>query len=723
MKKKLLPLFFLFLMQSVVNQLFAQNTLTKETTVVPFSLDELQRRTFNFFWETVDKNSQVPDRFPTMNFTSIAATGFGLSSYLVGVERGYITREQAAERVLKTLEVLLNLPQNGEATLNTSGYKGFYYHFLDHDKALRFKQVELSSIDTGLLMAGVLSCMTYFDKDNETEQKIRAITDQLYRRVDWQWFTDGNKSGLIKMGWTPENGFHDRYWDGYNEGMLIYILALGSPTHSITPDCWDAWCQRYPYKQFMGLEQVNFGPLFGHQYSHIWLDFKGIQDPYMAAKGMDYFENSRRATIANRLYCIANPKGFKDYDDHIWGLTACDGPDYKETIWNGKPMIFQGYSARGAATDEAFDDGTIAPTAAGGSVPFSPKECIASLKAQWENYYPNLVGKYGFKDAYNPSYTFGKVNENGWFDIDYLGIDQGPILLQVENHRSQFLWNLMRKNPYVVAGLKRAGFKGGWLNDSKGEVPIQNILEKTTKKIREIAASPALDFEKIVFAKNNKSLNIRLLKPKNKSKKKYPLVVFLHGSGERGGDNEAQLKNAVLAFAEKDFQEKNPCYVAVPQCPVGQKWSDYDLGNDVFWREKMTDPSAALMDWLNDFLSKNPEIDKKRIYLTGLSMGGLGTFDLLMRYPQTFAAAIPVCGGGEPTKAASIKDIPLWVTHGALDHVVPVEYSRNMVAALKAEGSKVKYSEFSTLNHFVWQETFYNTEILEWLFGQRRKEF
>jgi predicted esterase len=711
-----LTLFFLYFFQKTP----AQNA--QNQPIVPFSLDELQHRTFNFFWETVDKNSQVPDRFPTMNFTSVAATGFGLSSYLVGVERGYITREQAAERVLKTLEVLFNLPQNGEATPNTSGFKGFFYHFLDHEKALRFKQVELSSIDTGLLMAGVLSCMTYFDKNNETEQKIRELADNLYRSVDWQWFTDGNKSGLIRMGWTPENGFHDRYWDGYNEAMIIYILALGSPTHSVSPDCWEAWCHRYPYKNFMGLEQVNFGPLFGHQYSHIWLDFKGIQDKYMASKGIDYFENSRRATIANRLYCMANPNNFKGYDENIWGLTACDGPGYKETTWNGKPMVFQGYSARGAATDEAFDDGTIAPTAAGGSVPFAPKECIASLKAQWENYYPNLVGKYGFKDAYNPSYTFGKGNENGWFDIDYLGIDQGPILLQIENYRSQLIWNLMRKNPYIVAGLKRAGFKGGWLEETKIEVPKQTNVASVAKKERYKAPDPKELFDKITYNKHDKFINLRLLKPQQLSKEKYPLVVFLHGSGERGSDNEAQLKNAVLAFAETDFQAKYPCYVAVPQCPVGQKWSDYELQNDVFWRDKITDPSAALMDWLEDFLNQHPDIDRNRIYLTGLSMGGLGTFDLLMRYPKTFAAAIPVCGGGEPTKADLIKHIPLWVTHGALDPVVPVEYSRNMVAALKKVGSKkVKYTEYSTLNHFVWQETFYNPRILEWLFGQRKR--
>jgi hypothetical protein len=458
MKKTLLPFLLLLFTQCVVKQPVTSSNSLSQNAITPFSLDELQHRTFNFFWETIDKNAQIPDRYPTLNFTSIAATGFGLSSYLVGVERGYITRAQAVERVLKTLEVLYNLPQ-GDAKTGISGHKGFFYHFLDHDKALRFKEVELSSIDTALLMAGVLSCLTYFDKDTENEKKIRELADKLYRRVDWKWFTNGDKDDLIRMGWHPESGFLERPWDGYNEGMIIYILALGSPTHSVSENCWKAWTRRYPFKKYMGYDMVNFGPLFGHQYSHIWLDFKDLQDDYMSQKGFDYFENSRRATLANRQYCIENPNKFKDYSENIWGLTACDGPGYKLTNYEGKETRFEGYSARGAASDEAFDDGTISPTAAGGSIPFAPKECIASLKAQWENYYPNLVGKYGFKDAYNPSFTFGKGNENGWFDIDYLGIDQGPILLQAENYRSQFLWKLMKKNPYVVQGMKRAGFK------------------------------------------------------------------------------------------------------------------------------------------------------------------------------------------------------------------------------------------------------------------------
>lgn len=195
---------------------------------VPFSMEELQRRTFHFFWELADSNAQIPDRWPTLAFSSVAATGFGLSGYLVGVERGWISRDQAAERVLKTLTVLFDLPQ-GPAVQGTSGYRGFFYHFLDHHQARRYKDVELSTIDSGLLLAGVLSCQSYFDRDTPAERAIREKADALYRRVEWDWML--NTKHRISMGWRPEKGFIQAEWFGYTEAMILYILALGSPTH------------------------------------------------------------------------------------------------------------------------------------------------------------------------------------------------------------------------------------------------------------------------------------------------------------------------------------------------------------------------------------------------------------------------------------------------------------------------------------------------------------
>lgn len=430
-----------------------------------FSLDEVQRRTFGYFWDAVDPNYQMLDRYPSQTFSSIAATGFGLTSYLVGAERNFITREEAAERVLNTLRVLWQLPQS-EDPVQTSGYKGLFYHFLTLDKALRFKQVELSTIDTGLLMAGILSAQSYFDKNNETEEEIRSLCDSLYRRVEWDWaYMD---DGTLSMGWHPEKGgeFIPARWKGYNEAMILIVLAMGSPTHPIPAEAWANWCETYDWATFQGQEHLNFPPLFGHQYSHMYIDFRGIQDDYMRQKNSDYFENSRKATLANRAYCIENPHGFPNYSENIWGLTACDGPIDKRLEWKGKPLEMHSYWARGAAMQHINDDGTIAPTAAGGSIPFAPDECIAALETMWETYYDDLIGEYGFKDAFNITYAeFDDTLEKGWFDKDYLGIDQGPILIQIENHRSEFVWNLMKKNPYIVAGLKKAGFTGGWLEE------------------------------------------------------------------------------------------------------------------------------------------------------------------------------------------------------------------------------------------------------------------
>jgi hypothetical protein len=430
----------------------------------PFSLDTLQRRTFQFFWEQIDSNYQVQDRWPTLNFSSIAATGFGLTAYLVGAERGYISREQAASRVLSTLRVLRNLPQGDQKT-GISGYRGFFYHFLDLQHAHRFKTVELSSIDTGLLMAGILSAMSYFDRDDPAEQEIRDLADQIYCRVEWDWMLQPD--GLLSMGWHPESGFIPARWAGYNEAMVLLIMAIGSPTHAIPASSWQKWCATYPWAEFMGQEHVNFDPLFGHQYSHMYIDFRGIQDDYMRRHGNDYFENSRRATLAHRAYAIANPLKFNGYSENCWGLTACDGPRDTLAVFGNEKIQFHTYWARGVDARHRNDDGTIAPSAVGGSLPFAPEICQPALQHMWEQYYPWLVGEYGFKDAFNPSYRWGPGNERGWFDIDYLGIDQGPIVLQIENHRSQFVWSLMKKNPYIVAGLRKAGFTGGWLVEAK----------------------------------------------------------------------------------------------------------------------------------------------------------------------------------------------------------------------------------------------------------------
>ena len=427
-------------------------------------LDQLQRDTFKFFWETTPAGTGLtPDRAPGANTSSVAAVGFALTSYLVGVERGYVTRAEAATRTLRTLETLWRAPQ-GPAAEGVAGYNGLFYHFLDGHDGVRSDQSELSTVDTALLMAGVLSAQAYFDKDDETERSIRLLADQLYRRVDWAWASSPRHKPLLSLGWSPEQGFIDYDWRGYNEGMLLYILALGSPTHPIDPQAWEEWTRSYRWESAYGPPHVTFGPMFGHQYSHVWVDFRGIQDGYMRSKGSDYFTNSVRATHANRAYCIANPGGWKGYGELVWGLTASDGPLGADDA-HGAATPFHAYWARGAGPN-ASDDGTIAPTAAGGSVPFAPEVAIPTLMHFRDRFGDRLYGQYGFKDAFNLSYPGKSGEPTGWFADQYLAIDQGPILLMIENYRTGFVWELLKKSAYVSAGLRKAGFTGGWLAPS-----------------------------------------------------------------------------------------------------------------------------------------------------------------------------------------------------------------------------------------------------------------
>jgi len=397
-------------------------------------LKDLKQRTFNFFWEQVDKPTwQIPDRYPTRHFTSIAATGFGLTSYLAGIENGYITRKDGVNRTLNTLKWLWNA-KHGPEQSGVSGYRGFFYHFLNYGTGTRYRNVELSTIDTGWLMMGILACQSYFNNNTKYEKEIRALADSLFQRVEWDWAMNNNE--YMSMGWHPENGFIDAQWKGYNEAMAIIVLALGSPTHPIHDTAWKSWCKTYKWEEFYGYEHINFHPLFGHQFSHMFIDFRGIFDPYMKKRGIDYFENSKRATLSNRLYCIDNPSNYKGYSENIWGLTACDGPENSKHVINNDTIQFKSYWARGASRLEINDDGTITPTAAGGSIPFAPDKCIEALYSMKQKFGENLYQEYGFKDAFNLTYTFGENNKNGWFDSDYLGLDQGPIIIQLENYQN-----------------------------------------------------------------------------------------------------------------------------------------------------------------------------------------------------------------------------------------------------------------------------------------------
>ncbi|MBL8267154.1 glucoamylase family protein, partial [Steroidobacter sp.] len=433
-------------------------------------INNLQRRTFRFFWDTTNKqNGMAPDRFPSPSFASTAAVGFALTAYVVGAERGFVSRSQARLRTLRTLRFLESIPQGPDET-GMGGYKGFYYHFVHMHNGQRFGTSELSTVDTSLLLGGVLLSQSYFDRDNSSEREIRELAEKIYSRVDWQWAQ--NRPPILSHGWRPESGFLRFDWRGYNEGMLMYILALGSPTKAIEPEAWTEWMRTYKdtYGKFNGQEFLSFGPQFGHQYSHVWIDFRGIMDAFNREKGFDYFENSRRASYAQREYARQNPMRWRGYDSEIWGLTACDGPADTVQIYNNEERGFFTYAARSTASIHLLDDGTIAPTASVASIAFAPEIAIPAIRAFRARFGEHLYQKYGFLDSVNPSFTFtdvplrhGRIVEGiGWIADDYLGIDQGPIVAMIENYRSGLIWSIMQNNPHIRRGLQRAGFTGGW---------------------------------------------------------------------------------------------------------------------------------------------------------------------------------------------------------------------------------------------------------------------
>jgi hypothetical protein len=444
----------------------------------PF-LSDLEERTFRFFWETANPNTGlIPDRYPTVTFASIAATGFGLTAYPIGVERGYITRAQARERVLTTLRFFAREPNE----------HGFYYHFLDMKTGKRANDSEVSTVDTSLLLAGVLFCQSYFDRQDPREAQIRKLADEIYRRVDWTWAQP--RPPAVALAWTPEQGFAKLDWNGYNEAMLVYLLALGSPTHPISPQAWTLWTSTYNkhWGTLYNQTYLSFAPLFGHQYTHVWVDFRGIRDQYMREHGLDYFENSRRATYTQRRYAIANPHHWKDYGKNVWGMSASDGPGPVEEPYLGKECSFFNYAARGVGVGHITDDGTIAPTAAISSLPFAPEIVLPATLEMYHRFGSSIYSSYGFLDAFNPSFhaptsqvsalnagdpagasTPGAAAtaDMGWVDPDYVGIDEGPILAMIENYRSDLVWRVMRGDPYIREGLERAGFSGGWLSQQQ----------------------------------------------------------------------------------------------------------------------------------------------------------------------------------------------------------------------------------------------------------------
>ena len=349
-------------------------------------LETLQRESFNYFiYEANPLNGLIIDKTAKNWPASIAATGLALTAYPVGVESGFWSRSDAVERTLITLLFFWNSPQGTE--LDATGYKGFFYHFLNIETGRRAWDCELSTIDSAILLAGALTARAYFTADTADETEIRTLADALYSRADRAWAQNGGVT--VTHGWRPESGFITYRWEGYDEALLLYVLGLASPSYPLSQDSYDAWLSTYRWEKSYGYEFLYAGPLFIHQLSHVWINFRGIQDAFMRDKGIDYFENSRRATYVQQQYAIENPRKFAGYGEHCWGITASEGPGPDTLKLEGVERSFFDYIGRGVPYGP--DDGTLAPWAVVASLPFAPEIvlpaihfCIHQLKLKEE---------------------------------------------------------------------------------------------------------------------------------------------------------------------------------------------------------------------------------------------------------------------------------------------------------------------------------------------------
>jgi len=384
-------------------------------------MDQIQRAIFQFFWEQASPaTGQVKDRAlaagnDTRTISSIAATGFGLTALCIGHKRGYGDTAQIKARVTTTLDFLLN---------KLTHVHGFFYHFIDMNSGARAFNSEVSSIDTSILLCGVLTCRQYFQ-----DAQIQSLATQIYNRVDWPWMLNGGAA--FSMGWTPENGFISSRWDTYCELMMIYLLAIGSPTNPVPASAWDAFTR--PSFTFQGITYITNlnAPLFIHQFSHAWFDFRNKSDKYT-----NYFDNSAKATQAHKLFCLSLQGQWKDYQSNLWGISASDSAN--------------GYVAWGGPPSMGPIDGSIVPCAAAGSIPFVPGDCLTVLR-NIRSQYPRTWQRYGFVDAFNPL--------SGWYDPDVIGIDVGITMLMAENQRSKFVWNTFMTNPEAQSAFQTVGLR------------------------------------------------------------------------------------------------------------------------------------------------------------------------------------------------------------------------------------------------------------------------
>jgi hypothetical protein len=424
-------------------------------------LQQMQQKAFSYFQEQANPlNGLVVDKTAPHWPASIAATGLALASYPVAVERGFMAKSAAVERTLITLRFFWNSPQGPQP--DATGYRGLYYHFLDMSSGRRAWQCELSTVDTAFLLAGHgLVAAAYFTADLPEQREIRSLAEALYLRADWPWAQDG--AATICHGWKPESGFLPHRWEGYDEALLLYMLALGSASVS---SCLPSSYARMEPRAMSGntatdTDYLYAGPLFTHQLSHVWIDFRGIQDEFMRGKGIDYFENSRRATYVQQQYAIHNPRKFTGYGSCCWGITASDGPGPETINLDGIERQFFGYVAR--AVPNGPDDGTVAPWAVVASLPFAAEIVLPAIDHFIHGLKLKESNPYGFRATFNATHPGSSESACGWVSPWHFGLNQGPVVLMIENYRSGLFWRLTRNCEYICNGLRRAGFTGGWL--------------------------------------------------------------------------------------------------------------------------------------------------------------------------------------------------------------------------------------------------------------------
>lgn len=649
-------------------------------------LEDLSRRSFAFFWEQADPATGiVRDRSRTdgspssdnhVKVGSIASVGFGLTGMCIAAERGWYPRDAIRARVRTTLETFAT---------RQAHERGWFYHWVNVHTGAREWQSEVSSIDTALLMGGVLSVRQCFKDD----PGIPRLATAIYERLDFDWMRNGHPT-LLSHGWRPESGMIVHRWDAFSEASILYLLGIGSRTHPLPAASWRAWVR--PELTWEGMTFVTHaGPLFLHQYSHAWVDFRPWRDP---DPPHDWFANSVTATRANQRYCLWLRDRFPGYSPTMWGITASDARD--------------GYKAWGGPPDDPQVDGTVVPCAAGGSLMFAPDIALPALRDMRARFGDRLYGRYGFADAFDPA--------AGWINPHVIGIDVGITLLSAENLRTGAVWRWFMANPEIERAMQRAGFvpEASWREPSADPVaarraryelvgaPAEREQRAATAALEALPADLADRFEAEVFrAPDGTALPYRLLRPLTTpaAGRGAPLVLLLHGSGEIGTDNRRQLTPFVLAWARDEPRRRDGAFVVAPQMPARSAVYSGPETGDVRTSEGTALVPATLA--LVDHLAATLPIDRRRITVAGFSMGASTTWNLIHERPGFFAAAIPIAGVPRADQASRPGATRLWVIHGNRDDTNPIRHGRRAFVPLADAGATIRFSEVDRLAHQV----------------------